>query len=70
MTLTVESENKRIHAHHDTSISKEDVFIHVTSCGTWNKGISIKHSDIDPLIETLQKYKSSMIEVLGADALR
>ncbi|MDD4528238.1 MAG: hypothetical protein PHF25_09480 [Candidatus Margulisbacteria bacterium] len=69
MNLSVVSEDKRVEVHLDTSFDKDYAFMYLSSYGSILR-VPVKHSDIDSVIDALQKYKERMTEVLGADSLK
>jgi hypothetical protein len=70
MTLTVKSNDEKVEAFYCSELSKDSVFISISIDKDWlQPPITIKHSDIDSVIEALQLYKKSMTETLGADSL-
>lgn len=70
MTLTVESKDGKVAAYHNSKISKNEVFIDIAIGTSFIQPLTIKHSDIDSVIEVLQLYKARMTEVLGSDSLK
>jgi hypothetical protein len=71
MTLTVESKDGKVEAFYCSELSKDSVFISINIDKDWlQPPITIKHSDIDSVIEVLQLYKARMTEVLGSDSLK
>jgi len=70
MTLTVKSNDEKVEAFYCSELSKDSVFISISIDKDWlQPPITIKHSDIDSVIEALQLYKKSMTETLGTDSL-
>jgi len=70
MTLTVKSYDEKVEAFYCSELSKDSVFISISIDKDWlQPPITIKHSDIDSVIEALQLYKKSMTETLGTDSL-
>lgn len=72
MTLTVKSNDEKVEAFYCSELSKDSVFISISISidKDWlQPPITIKHSDIDSVIEALQLYKKSMTETLGTDSL-
>ena len=66
MKLTVTSQDERIEVYHNTNLNKDVAFIYMPE----STNFSVRHSEINSLIETLQLYKERMTEVLGAESIR